>query len=275
MSFPPPRPVAFVLAACHHGSLIVNRNDYHTSGGGEGYGVGFQILGTSSYELSEVEFALELLRRRRRHFGDGVVAIDGGANIGVHTVEWAKCMYGWGRVAAFEAQEIVFYALAGNVALNNCLNARVRLAALGERCGELAVPQPDYFKPASFGSLELRPRAGTEFIGQPVSYDAGASVAVPMVSLDSLGLERLDLVKLDVEGMELEALRGARDVLARHRPILMVEVIKSDPAAIEALVGELGYSMFFLGVNMLAVHPGDPTARQIELVGNQLLLRTE
>lgn len=267
-----PRPIAFVLAASDHGSMIVNRNDYHAPDPGRGYGVGFQIFNYSSCEASEVEFALGLLKARRRHFGDGVVAIDGGANIGTHTVEWAKCMHGWGRLIAFEAQEIVFYALAGNVALNNCLNARVRLAALGESRGELAVPQPDYFSPGSFGSLELRRRAGNEFIGQAISYEAGASATVPMVNLDSLGLERLDFVKLDVEGMEMEVLRGGRDALARHRPIMMIEVMKSDREAIGAFLAELGYHRFLIGISLLAVHTSDPTFHQINVRDNQLVL---
>ena len=39
------------------------------------------------------------------YFGDGVMAIDCGANVGVHTLEWSRLMYGWGEVIAFEAQE--------------------------------------------------------------------------------------------------------------------------------------------------------------------------
>jgi FkbM family methyltransferase len=261
----PLRPVAFVLASCNHGTLIVNRNDHHMLDANRGYGVGYQILTKSSFDENEVSFALGLLDCRRRHFGDGVVAIDGGANIGVHTVEWARHMHGWGKVIAFEAQEVVFYALAGNIALNNCLNARVRLAALGEACGELPVPQPDYFKPASFGSLELERRNDrkTEFIGQPISYEAAACSKVPLVSLDSLELERLDLVKIDVEGMEMEVLRGGRNLLARYHPIMIIEIIKSNRPELEAFVAELGYRVFNIGINILAVHASDPTVNQI------------
>ncbi len=250
--------------------MIVNRNDYQMADANQGYGVGFQILESSCFDAEEVGLVLTLLGRRRQHFGEGVVAIDGGANIGVHTVEWARYMHGWGQVLAFEAQEVVFYALAGNVALNNCLNARVRLAALGERRGEILVPQPDYFRPASFGSLELRRHRDNEFIGQPVDYENG--VAVPVVNLDSLDLPRLDLLKLDVEGMELEMLRGALGVLGRCRPILIIEVIKSDPAALEALVTGLGYRVFPIGINMLAVHSSDPTLLQIRQTDQQLHL---
>ena len=268
----PNRPIAFVLVSSDHGTMIVNRNDYRMVDATRGFGVGYQILRHSSFDAEEVNLVLALLDCRRRHFGDGVVAIDGGANIGVHTVEWARHMHGWGRVTAFEAQEIVFYALAGNVALNNCLNARARLAALGESCGEMVVPQPDYFSPASFGSLELRQNSRTEFIGQQVSYAASDGTKVPVVSLDSLGLERLDLLKIDVEGMEHDVLRGGRDVLTRQHPILIVEVLKSDREAVNKSCLELGYRSLPLGINLLAVHASDPTLDQIRMANGGVTL---
>lgn len=258
MAFPN-RPIAFVLAASNHGCMIVNRNDYLPVGGGHAVGVGFQIMCNSCFDADEVRMALALLNCRRRHFGDGVVALDGGANIGVHTVEWARHMHGWGSVLAFEAQEVVFYALAGNIVLNNCLNARARLAVLAEASGDMPVAEPDYFAPASFGSLELRPRADSSDFGQKVSREN----RVPMVHLDGLGLGRVDLVKIDVEGMEGEVLRGARNLLRRERPILIVEAIKSDPVAIPAFCAELGYGVMQVGINYLAVHADDPTRRDV------------
>lgn len=270
----PLRPIAFILAASNHGSMIVNRNDHHSYNETNSYGVGFQILSNSSFDGQEVNFALELLKCRRKYFGDGVVAIDGGANIGVHTLEWARHMHGWGRVLAFEAQEVVFYALAGNVALNNCLNARVKLAALGEQCGQLSVPEPDYLKPASFGSLELRQKAGNEFIGQTISYEPATCNTVPMVSLDSLDLPRVDFIKLDVEGMEMEVLRGAQSVLNQHHPILLVEIIKSDRAGIEAFLTLLDYRIFPAGMNIIAIHASDPTLQQITVKDTGLNLTT-
>lgn len=271
MSFPT-RPIAFVLSASNHGTMIVNRNDFRMIDATHGYGVGYQILNKSCFDPDEVRFALALLDCRRKHFGNGVVAIDGGANIGVHTVEWSRHMHGWGRVIGFEAQEFVYYALAGNVALNNCLNAKVLHAALGESRGELDIPQPDHHMPASFGSLELRQSAKNEFIGQQVSYAANACAKVSMVNLDSLPLDRLDLLKLDVEGMELEVLRGGQSLLAKHRPILIVEAIKTDRAALEASVTALGYRVFAMGINILAIHGDDATLNHIKQSGNSVSL---
>jgi FkbM family methyltransferase len=262
MSFPD-RPIAFILAASNHGTMIVNRNDYNVTSSGDVYGLGGQILHQSSYDANEVGFMLALLTRRREYFGDGIFAIDGGANIGVHTIEWARHMHGWGRVLSFEAQEILYYALVGNIVLNNCLNARAKLAALGERNGELIVPQPDYFAHASFGSLELRQRETNENIGQRISYDPASGVAVPMVSIDSLGLERVDLIKLDVESMEVDVLRGARKTLQNLKPMLLVEIIKSDQVVIKGLFDELGYRYFPAGPNLIAVHTNDPMLQHI------------
>lgn len=256
----PHRPIAYVLAATNHGSMIVNRNDQADVDAEHAFGVGFQLLSRSAYDPSEVELALALLEIRKNHFGAGVLALDAGANIGVHTVEWARAMSGWGRVLAFEAQEYVFYALAGNIALNNCFNASARWSALGERDGHIDTPEPDYLRPGSFGSLELRKRAKVEFIGQEVSYAPEDCVRTPMVAIDSLALGRLDFLKIDVEGMEIEVLRGARTTLARCKPIVMLEVIKSDGEALAVFMRELGYrtTREGMGANLLAIHADDP-----------------
>jgi FkbM family methyltransferase len=249
------RPSAFVLTSTNHGAMLVNRHDYHLVDGG-GYGVGHQLLETSAFDSEEVSIVLQLLEMRRAHFGDGVVALDCGANIGVHTIEWAQLMHGWGDVAAFEAQERVFYALAGNITLNNCFNARAIWAAVGEKSGHIAVPTPNYFTPSSFGSLEIRQTATTEFIGQAIDY--AQAQPTRMMAIDDLGLTRLDFIKIDIEGMEMEALRGARATIAACKPQMLIEKIKTDEAQLRAFLSEHGYAVFEAGGNLLAIHETDP-----------------
>lgn len=264
----PARPIAYVLASTHHGSMIVNRHDRRDLRDGTSIGVGYQMLANSAFDPGEIELALGLLGLRHRNFGPGVFAIDGGANIGAHTIEWARHMHGWGRVLAFEAQEYVFYALAGNIALNNCWNASARWCALGATDGHIDVPEPDYLRPGSFGSLELRQQQNTESIGQPVSYDPEDCVRTPMIHIDSLGVERLDFLKLDVEGMELDVLQGARATIERCKPIVMAEMIKTDRAALAAFLRGAGYEVITegVGLNLLAFHQSDPSRHQIRLV---------
>lgn len=254
------RPVAFVAVSTNHGTMLVNRHDYKLTPDGGGIGVGYQVFNNSSCEQGEVDSALLFLMSRRQNFGDGVVAIDCGANIGTHTIEWAQCMHGWGQVIAIEAQERIFYALAGNITLNNCFNARAVWAAVGARKGQMQVPQPDYHLPSSFGSLEIIKRGTHEFIGQDIDYSDQATLTTQVMAIDDLGLERLDFVKIDIEGMEMDALKGARSSLVRFKPQLLIERIKSDEGKIRKVLEKLRYKVLPFGINLLAIHLSDPAA---------------
>jgi FkbM family methyltransferase len=252
-----PRKLAFIIAPTDHGTMIVNRFDYYLLEQDRSFGVGFQLLEKSCYEPDEINFLLRLLDRRRQYYGDGVVAIDCGANIGVHTIEFAKHMTGWGTVLGFEAQEPIYYALAGNIAINNCFNARAIHAALTSQPGTMKIPAPNYSISGSFGSLELRKRDNTEWIGQPIDYSESRMVDVQAINLDSLNFIRLDLMKIDVEGMELEVLAGGAKCIHDLHPILQVETLKTDQNALRAWLEGLGYSVVTHGINFLAIHRDD------------------
>ena len=51
--------------------------------------------------------------------------------------------------------------------------------------------------------------------------------AAPTITIDSFAV-KVDLIKLDVEGMELRALEGGRQTIARDKPVLFLETVKSD-----------------------------------------------
>ncbi len=257
------RRIAFVLAASDHGSMIVNRLDYHIVSPDHGFGVGWELLESGGFARSEVGAGRQLLELRRAHHGDGVVAVDCGANIGVHTIEWARHMDAWGSVIAIEAQERIFYALAGNIALNNCFNARAIHAAVASQDGEMGIPLPDYQRPASFGSLELRNTEHTEFIGQEVDYAEEKLARVATITIDSLALPRLDMLKIDVEGMELEVLEGAVRSIDTMHPLILAEHIKSDATRLTGLLEAAGYRVIPFGINLLAVHTTDPVNEKI------------
>jgi FkbM family methyltransferase len=245
--------------------MIVNRNDYHQLPNGGAFGVGHQLFSSGSCDPGEVELVKRVLRLQGKHFGDGVVALDCGANIGVHAVEWGKLMHGWGRVLAFEAQERIYYALAGNIAINNVFNVSARNVALTSESGTMKMPALDYTKPASYGSLEVRKRDRTENIGQIIDYTK--LVDVQSLALDSLRLERVDFIKIDVEGMELDVLEGAKSILSRFRPPVLVEVIKSDQVLLRRFMHEAGYLQYEAGINWLCVHQTCPFRQAIRIQG--------
>lgn len=253
----PKQPAAFILLSTGHGVLIINRFDCAESDGVK-YGVGHDLLSDQCFSGDALDVIVKVLESRRGSHGDGVVVLDCGANIGVHAVHLSKCIYGWGEVIAFEAQERVFYALAGNIAANNCFNARAVWAALGAEVGVINVPEPNYFIPSNFGGLELRKSGATENIGQNIDYDDGRCRAVDMISVDSLGMNRVDFIKIDVEGMEMEVLAGAKQTIASNRPTMLIEIIKSGASEINTFLKDRGYAVYDLGDDILAVHGSDP-----------------
>ena len=260
--------VAFITSPSDHGDLIVNRLDYNRSFNDEYYGVGAQILETGHYDLPEIMMLKALLVEARVHRGEGLVVLDCGANIGVHTVEFARLMRSWGSVMAIEAQRRLYYALCGNIV--NFMNAEAHCYAVSDEDGEMMIPEPDYTIPSSFGSFELRGHLGVENIGQPINYDK-PTLPVARVRIDSLGLERIDFIKMDIEGMEVEALNGAVETIERDKPILYVVFVKCGRAPIEDFVKPRGYQVFGHGMNLLCVHESDKTIGCVRLTAEQVV----
>jgi hypothetical protein len=128
----------------------------------------------------------------------------------------------------------------------------------------MKIPAPDYLTASSFGSLELRPSATTEFIGQAIDYSEEKMVPVQKMTLDALQLSRVDLIKIDIEGMEMEALEGGQQMIEKARPILLIEQIKTVRERLRAWLQERGYEVIDAGINLLAVHKTDPTLKELQ-----------
>lgn len=99
--------------------------------------------------------------------------------------------------------------------------ASIMDVAVGEQDGSV-----DFFRDqAKSGFNSLLPNADTN----------GNKITVRLARLDDLVTGHVDLIKMDVEGAELGALRGAEDLIARCRPVIMFESTSVDKNA-------LGYS---------------------------------
>jgi FkbM family methyltransferase len=256
----PPKPSAFVLLSCAHGTMIVNKNDVTMVSPTAGCGVGWELFQLGAFSTNEISLLGQMLLDRKSAFGNGVVALDCGANIGTHTIVLANFMVGWGSVIAFEPQERIYYALAGNLAINNCFNATARYCGLGANVYTTTITEPNSFAQCSFGSFGM---SGTsDFVNQPqIQF---TQKQVPVVSIDSLDLARVDLIKIDCEGMEIEVLIGASQIITRDHPILFIEVIKSDRADIEGFLKRNGYEFIRVDINLLAIHIDDPAINRIK-----------
>lgn len=240
--------MTWVLTNTVHGPMIVNTNDWAETATGMRYGVSHQLLTNGSYDPEEVAYSKELLTLLRRYHGDNIVAIDGGANLGVFTLEWARHMAGWGTVWAIEPQERVHYALAGNVALNNITNAHSIMKVITDGTVRTLFPEPNYDIPCSIGS-----------IGQVEHHDCGQDFtlwnAVDGDSIDVMfgNYGAVHLIKLDLEGGEMGALKGAEHTVMEYRPALIVEYLKSDRTELMRWMEEHGYGVRVMPRNLVCV----------------------
>lgn len=63
--------------------------------------------------------------------------------------------------------------------------------------------------------------------GASLDRKSGPGMTVPVVSIDSLKVAPA-IIKIDVEGHEAGVLRGAKDTIAEHQPLLIVEALDDD-----------------------------------------------
>jgi FkbM family methyltransferase len=160
------------------------------------------IFSTGEWEPGELQFI-------RSYVKPGMVVMDVGANIGVHTLTMAQSVGANGVVHSFEPTG-VFETLQYNVRQNG-FGPRVHLnnCAVGAEEGSLRLLacKPGYELFTSEGS-PLVPEVST---GQYVNY--------PMTSLDAYArqqsLSQIDFLKVDVEGAEDLVLEGARGLITR------------------------------------------------------------
>jgi FkbM family methyltransferase len=140
--------------------------------------------------------------------GDGFV--DVGANIGWFSLLAASIVGQRGGVLAVEAEPANVDLLLRSVHASGFTNVKAVSAAAA----------------AASGAMQLQRAGGSNGAVYP-SADATAPDDrwVPSVTLDSLSgmLDRIRVVKIDVEGAELLVLRGASDMITRHRPVVFVE----------------------------------------------------
>lgn len=131
-------------------------------------------------------------------------AIDGGAHVGTWSRQLALVFR---QVIAFEPAPDTFACLVENMTAHGGRNVTCYEAALGAHPGRVRMALD--VKNAERGNTGAR---------HTVEGDD-----VAMMPLDSLGLNDVGFLKLDVEGSEPMALMGARDTLARCRPVVLVE----------------------------------------------------
>ena len=202
-------------------------------------GIDFSIYLLGAFERSTASTLDKLTK-------PGDVVFDVGANVGAHTLRLARSVGPTGKVVAFEPADLAFVKLQRNLGLNPELLSRTSAHQLFLAAAPGAHSQSEIYAswplesdcsvhPKHRGRLVTASNASTDTLDHFVARER---------------IERLNLIKIDVDGQELPVLQGGLAVLAKFRPILVMEMSPyvhaeqhNSFAALVALLRDGGYSI--------------------------------
>ncbi len=140
----------------------------------------------------------------------GMTVLDVGANIGEVSMKLAQAVGPGGQVISFEPGKAMFQKFTKTLAMNGFPNVKPVNMGLGDQAGEFQLVLPC---PTNRG-------------GSRVAQSGGETIQVGTLDdfLVANKMAKVDLIKIDVEGFERKVLGGAKATLAKHHPVLFVEL---------------------------------------------------
>ena len=220
--------------------------------------VTFVLLAQDRWFESEIELCRQILK-------PGMRAIDVGANVGVYTFLFARCVGESGKVYAIEPTPGCVQCLQATVAQNKLdQSVQVVEAAVGEESREVYL----VCEGASvFNRIVTDPMSVVE-----------ETKPVQQITLDELwiseGSPDIDLLKVDVEGAEVPVLKGGRKLIETCSPVILFgnqNVGQFSGLESAKLLAELGYLIYVynpviqdLSIVQASVQP--PTASNLVAV---------
>lgn len=195
-------------------------------------------------------FECETVNAYRRLLKPGDTVLDIGANIGAHTLPLARCVSPAGKVIAFEPTAYAYNKLRQNVSLNPPLAGLIQAEQI-----MLVDSEETQVKPQLYSSWQIHnavanthPKHG----GRLMDTTGACNMTLDrFVAEHKLG--DISLIKMDVDGHECQVLRGARELLRRDKPILLMEImpygLEEAGASLDeflAIVSAHGYKLYEL-----------------------------
>lgn len=165
-----------------------------------------------SQQVREGAMESDELKSLRNYLNEGDTVIDCGANIGLHSVNFADVVGELGRVYSFEPVLQNFMMLCRNIIKHSFSDTIVPISAsLGKSSGV----EKFYLNPGNMG--DCRP---SDFW-----LESNDTVIVPRITLDEYfsllpGVwEKVSLIKMDTQGSEIGILQGGEDLFRKHSDI--------------------------------------------------------
>lgn len=173
--------------------------------------------------LEQDYFEIKHLSKIKKYINNNAIILDVGANIGNHTVFFAKeCRAS--KIYAFEPTQKTFQLLQKNIRINKLDDVVVAMnVALGA-------------KNSKVNMIVNGQDAGSNRVEENVNGN------IAMSTIDDLRLEEpIDFMKIDVEGYEYEVLKGAERTIAKDRPHIFIEIFDINYNKVHQLLSRFGY----------------------------------
>ena len=165
------------------------------------------------------------------------VILDAGANIGFHTVQFAR--FGK-KVYAYDPQPTIFNLLSANILFNGATDKveQFRLG-LSDKPGSIRMEPVNKFD---------QPNGMHNFGGRGLTNDETGEESVELVTFD----KDVDVIKIDIQGSEIYAFKGMEQMIDRCQPWIMFENYEdgeNDKKVLDFLLNK-GYVIYRLMNNL-------------------------
>ncbi len=179
----------------------------------------------------------------------GETVWDIGTERGWFTLQMASLVGENGRVDSFEAFPPTVEKLKSNVELNKMTWVHINGVAVSDSNSKMwfVPPSNKVTKNISF----LNDCSGVGYL--TTDFEPGA-IEVNTINLDdyytSQKIQKISLIKIDIEGAEVSALKGARELILKDKPIIAIEFNRSTALRANSSVEELNEILIFYGYKL-------------------------
>jgi FkbM family methyltransferase len=167
----------------------------------------------------------------QKYFVPGTEIFDIGANIGYNSLMFSD----YGPVYAFEP---IYHKIVKLNIENNKLKHKMYSVPIALSNNTESV---NMYMPNMVENTGLRNYGGTS-IHTDEGTDHSSATNVKCYRLDDIYSGRVSFIKLDVEGHELQVLEGAKNVILKNLPTLLIELIDYEKSKVPSFLKELGYT---------------------------------
>ena len=160
-------------------------------------------------------FDSHVVKAASRHIRKGSTVLDVGACYGQMSILFSRMVGPSGTVIAIEASPFQAELTRRNLLINGVTNITLIDRPVWHTPGVLVrYPKPDFTIFGSYGSFGIDPIAQASDCAWDLTTTTIDSITIP---------SPLSLMKVDIQGSDLNALLGARETIAAHRPTIVFE----------------------------------------------------